>query len=46
MFKNWKSLSYLALFVGGALFGGGGCGFLSSQNARLLFDILREDLFG
>jgi hypothetical protein len=44
MFKNWKSLSYLALLVGGALFQGG-CGLFGPQG-RLLFDLLREDLFG
>jgi hypothetical protein len=46
MFKTWKSLSYLALLVGGALFQGG-CGFFAANSqTRLLFDILKEDIFG
>jgi hypothetical protein len=47
MLKNWKSLSFLALTMGGTLFHLG-CGLLGGGGASsiLIFDILREDLFG
>ena len=44
MFKRFKVWIYLAVLFGGSLLGGG-CGFGLDNNARILWAILREDLF-
>ena len=45
MFKRFKVWIYLAVLFGGSLLGGGCGGLGLDNNARILWGILREDLF-